>query len=158
MKDSKISFLKLPRVLSSWEKRLIIILCIVALVGAGWWLYQNHINTTTAVPQTGGAYIEGVLGQPKFINPIIAQQNTVDMDLVTLIYSPLFRYNPQNELVNDLAESYEVSEDGLKLTVILREGVTWQDGEPFSADDVVFTVESIQNWSARRRHFGRSRR
>ncbi|MFC1721905.1 ABC transporter substrate-binding protein [Patescibacteria group bacterium] len=145
MNKSKISFLKLPRVLSLWEKRLIIILSIVALVAVGFWLYQNYLNSTVEVPKNGGTYTEGVLGQPKFINPIIAQPNTVDMDLITLIYSPLFHYSPQNELVNDLAESYEISEDGLTVTVTLREGVVWQDGEPFKADDVVFTVESIQN-------------
>jgi len=145
MSNSKISFRKIPRVLSKMEKRLIIFLTIVAIVAAGFWLYQHYINSTVEVPKVGGSYVEGVLGQPKFINPIIAQSGTVDMDLVTLIYSPLFHYNLQNELVNDLAESYEISEDGLTVTVTLRKGITWQDGEPFKADDVVYTVQSIQN-------------
>jgi peptide/nickel transport system substrate-binding protein len=47
------------------------------------------------------------------------------------------------ELVPGLAESWEVSEDGTVYTFNLRRGVTWHDGEPFTAEDVVFTYEQI---------------
>jgi peptide/nickel transport system substrate-binding protein len=145
MSKFKQSFLKLPRVLSKLEKRLVIILSLVALIAAGFWLYQYYVEHTEIAPKVGGSYIEGVLGQPKFINPIIAQPSTVDMDLVALIYSPLFKYNRQNELVNDLAESYNISDDGLTVTVTLRPDVSWHDGTPFKADDVIYTVQNIQN-------------
>ncbi|MGZ7244380.1 ABC transporter substrate-binding protein, partial [Streptococcus pyogenes] len=41
--------------------------------------------------------------------------------------------------VNELAESYEIAEDGLSITVKLRQDVKWSDGEDFNADDVLFT-------------------
>src|SRR5262245_29761803 len=49
------------------------------------------------------------------------------------------------ELTGDLAESWEISDDQLTWTFHLRPGVTWHDGEPFTADDVKFTVELCYN-------------
>jgi ABC-type transport system substrate-binding protein len=49
------------------------------------------------------------------------------------------------DLIGDLAESWEVSDDGLTWTFHLRQGVTWHDGEPFTADDVKFTIELCYN-------------
>lgn len=58
------------------------------------------------------------------------------------IYESLLIYNPAaGDTVPWLAESWEASEDGLTLTFHLREGVTWSDGEPLSAEDVVTSVE-----------------
>jgi peptide/nickel transport system substrate-binding protein len=57
------------------------------------------------------------------------------------LYSTLLRYDLETlEPVGDLAESYEVSDDDLTYTFNLRDDVTWHDGEPFTADDVVFTM------------------
>lgn len=57
------------------------------------------------------------------------------------LYSTLLRYDPETlEPVGDLAESYTVSDDGTTYTFNLRQNVTWHDGEPFTADDVVFTM------------------
>ncbi|MFC1618215.1 ABC transporter substrate-binding protein [Patescibacteria group bacterium] len=145
MDKPSISFLKLPRALKRWEKRLVIILLIVAALAVGTWLYLRYLETTEVVPEIGGTYIEGVLGQPKLINPIIAQPNTADADLVDLMYSPLFHFDQDNNIVPDLADSYEISDDAKQVTIKLKQNIQWQDGEPFNADDVVFTIESIQN-------------
>ncbi|WP_158626035.1 ABC transporter substrate-binding protein [Arsenicitalea aurantiaca] len=60
------------------------------------------------------------------------------------VYSGLVRYDLETlEPVGDLAESWEVSEDGTTYTFKLRENVTWHDGEPFTADDVVYTLLEI---------------
>ncbi|MCK4919321.1 MAG: hypothetical protein KAS01_02945, partial [Candidatus Pacebacteria bacterium] len=62
------------------------------------------------MPNFGGEYIEGMVGQPRFINPILAQTNDIDSDLSSIIYSSLLKLDSEGELVNDLAESYEISE------------------------------------------------
>ena len=51
------------------------------------------------------------------------------------------KYDGDLNLVGDLAESWEVSPDGLTITFKLRKGVKWQDGAPFTAQDVMFTYQ-----------------
>ncbi len=60
------------------------------------------------------------------------------------IYSSLLRFNEQSELEGDLATSFEVSPDGRTYLFHLRPGVRWHDGEAFTADDVVFTAQTLQ--------------
>jgi peptide/nickel transport system substrate-binding protein len=59
------------------------------------------------------------------------------------IYESLLRYDTELEPQPSLAESWEVSEDGLTYTFDLQDGVTWHDGEPFTAEDVVFSVDEF---------------
>ncbi|HEY5220606.1 MAG TPA: ABC transporter substrate-binding protein [Candidatus Paceibacterota bacterium] len=90
--------------------------------------------TTKAVPAAGGAYTEGMLGQPEYINPVIASSQT-DLDLVKMIYSNL----------SDISDSITPSADLKTWDARLKQGLTWQDGQPLTSDDVVFTVDSIQD-------------
>ena len=99
---------------------------------------------TIRVPADGGSYTEIILGSPRFINPVLAPANDADRDLVKLIYSGLMRYD-NGILVPDLAESYTVSTDSKVFTFKLRESITWHDENPFSADDVLFTIRLLQS-------------
>ncbi len=101
--------------------------------------------TTVIVPDVGGTYVEGLAGNPKYINPILSQYNDVDRDLCALIFNGLTDANEKGEIVPDLATRWEVSDDGLTYTFHLRRGVRWHDGAPFTADDIVFTINSIRN-------------
>ena len=69
-----------------------------------------------------------------------------------LIYETLFYFNPlkpiDQEPVPQLGESYEWNEDGTALTVSVRQGVTWTDGEPFTAGDVAFTFNRVSETDA----------
>ncbi len=65
--------------------------------------------------------------------------------MVQLIYSGLLKYNSEGKLTEDLAESYEVSEDSLVYTFHLRKNARWHDGEAVSAADLVFTVNALQD-------------
>ena len=58
---------------------------------------------------------------------------------------PLYRANQDLEPFPNLAKSWEWSEDGHQLTMHLLEGAKWSDGEPFNADDVIFTWEDLIN-------------
>ena len=62
-----------------------------------------------------------------------------------LIYSPLYMYNGESNIAYFLAESVTAEQEGLVYTAKLRSGVKWTDGQPFTADDVVFTYEACEN-------------
>ena len=107
--------------------------------------YLALILRPTTVPAEGGTYIEALVGMPQYINPILCQRNAVDADLAALIFTGLTRVDARGEIVDDLAASHEVSEDGQVYTFHLRHNVRWHDGEPFTAEDVVFTVRALQD-------------
>jgi len=96
------------------------------------------------VPIQGGTLSEGIVGFPSSVNPITAVSNA-DHDLVALTYSGLMRVSGQGELIPDLAEGFSVSEDGRTYTFALRTDAYFHDNTPLTANDVVFTIESIQN-------------
>ncbi len=96
------------------------------------------------VPLHGGEISEGIVGTPRFINPILATSGA-DQDIVALIYSGLMRKNPDGTLIPDLAEKYEVSKDGLIYTFTLKNGLYFQDGEPLTANDIFFTINKAKD-------------
>jgi peptide/nickel transport system substrate-binding protein len=100
---------------------------------------------TTRIPAEGGSLVEGIIGVPQTINPLLSDDNPVDQELVALVFDGLTRYDENGLLVPVLAESWTVSEDGLTVTFTLRDDVRWQDGEPFTAADVVFSYQLLQN-------------
>ncbi len=107
--------------------------------------FLSFSRTTVTVPDTGGIYSEAVAGRPQFINPLLAQYNQVDQDLTALIFNGLTRSNGQGDLQPDLAKSWLISDDGLVYVFKLRQDVRWQDGRPFTAADVLFTISLMQD-------------
>lgn len=105
-------------------------------------VYAEH---TTLIPQYGGAYSEALVGEPQFVNPILAGINDVDKDITALVFSGLMKYDTEGRIVTDLAERYEVSENGKEYTFFLKKNVLWHDGEPLTADDIVFTFTAIMD-------------
>jgi peptide/nickel transport system substrate-binding protein len=96
------------------------------------------------VPAPGGEFSEGVVGPPRFINPLLASSDA-DRDLVSLIYSGLMRVNNSGELVTDLAESYQISDDKKNYIFKLKQNIYWHDGKPVTADDVVYTINTAKD-------------
>ncbi len=99
-------------------------------------------------PVSGGVISDGMVGTFSNANPIFTS-NTVDSSVSRLIFSGLLTYNEQNELVGDLAASWDVDAKATSYTVRLRPNILWQDGKPLTADDVVFTYKTIQNPDAK---------
>ncbi|MEK7653199.1 MAG: peptide ABC transporter substrate-binding protein [Patescibacteria group bacterium] len=133
------------RVLDRRESRKVKLISAVAAIAIISLLVKIYFLTTVALPAYGGEYSEGLIGSPQFINPILAQSNDVDLDISSLVFSGLMRQDKNRQLTPDLADSYEVSDDQLTYTFHLKKNVKWHDGEPFKADDVIFTVASIQD-------------
>ena len=115
------------------------------LVGLAGLIVLGACFKTKTVPAHGGILKEGVVGQPRFINPIYAGSNDVDRDLINLIYSGLFKYDINGKIIPDLAASYHISKDGKTYTVTLKKNIKFQDGKKLTADDIIFTVKTIQN-------------
>jgi peptide/nickel transport system substrate-binding protein len=122
-----------------------IVLTLVGTLSFFVWLFFLHQNFTTLVPEVGGEYTEGVVSEPRYINPLLAQTSQADADLVNVIYDGLFTRSGNGEVIPHLASGYEISNDGKQYTVHLREGVLWHDGESFDAEDVVYTVRTLQD-------------
>ncbi len=99
---------------------------------------------TVAVPGQGGEITEGIVGAPRFVNPVLAS-SAPDLDLVNLVYSGLMRKVESGDLVPDLAASYEVSKDGLVYTFTLKDKIYFHDGTPLTSDDIVFTVARVKD-------------
>jgi len=105
-----------------------------------------HVNSTfnTPVPVSGGTLKEGIIGSPRFINPLLALSDA-DRDLVTLTYSGLMRADENGTLIPDLAESYTLSEDGKTYTFTLKDGLTFHDNVPLTTKDIAFTIARAQD-------------
>ncbi|MBN1141127.1 MAG: peptide-binding protein [Deltaproteobacteria bacterium] len=89
-------------------------------------------------PVHGDTIIMGSNADAVTLLPVLASDGT-SSSVNSLIYNGLVRYGKNLEIEGDLAESWELSPDGLTLTFHLRKGVTWHDGHPFTAADVLFT-------------------
>ncbi|MFZ2886201.1 MAG: ABC transporter substrate-binding protein [Minisyncoccia bacterium] len=98
---------------------------------------------STQVPTEGGSIVEGAVGTPRFINPVLATTDA-DQDLAMLTYSGLLRVG-ENGLIPDLAGRYEISDDGKTYTFHLREGLAFHDGTPLTSADILFTIALVQN-------------
>lgn len=117
----------------------------LALIISGIISLTRYIQRRTElIPQAGGIYREAAVGQPRYLNPILASANDLDVDITRLVYSGLFRHTSDFALTGDLATAVETSADQKIYTIRLRDDVTWHDGERLMADDVVFTIRSIQ--------------
>lgn len=141
----------LPKILNVREKRHIGIAVLIFVLSSVIFGIRFYSNNTAVVAKEGGVYIEGIAGAPQFINPIFAGSiREIDLDLTTLVFSGLLRYNDKQELINDLSESFTASEDQKQYSFVLRQNTVWHDGAEFNADDVVFTFESIkdQQWKS----------
>lgn len=137
---------QIHRVLGRWEKIIFPSLILVFAVSFFSLARGLYFDNTSAVPAKGGSIIEGIVGSPRFLNPVYADTSDVDRDIIQLIYSGILRYNNQGELVPDLAAiDPEVQDGGKTITVTLKENVKWHDGMPFGADDILFTIATIQD-------------
>ena len=114
----------------------------VVVLGALW--YTTSHSSKVRPTLTVAVYSEGVAGAYNRINPLYDSFNEVDSDLTALIFSGLTRLGANGEVLPNLAESWEISSDELTYTFRLRPNVTWHDGQPFTADDVLFTYGAIR--------------
>ncbi|MBU1112860.1 MAG: ABC transporter substrate-binding protein [Candidatus Omnitrophica bacterium] len=94
-------------------------------------------------PKYGGELVLSTVTDPKSFNPIVSKESNVGA-IMGLVFEGLTRTNGvTTEVEPNLAQSWEVSEDGKVWTFHLRQDVNWSDGVPFTAADVVFTFNQL---------------
>jgi peptide/nickel transport system substrate-binding protein len=129
---------------SSTEKAIFYILATLFTISALFLLSQTNKNFLISVPAKGGTITEGIVGSPRFINPLLAVYDT-DKDLISLIYSGLMKSTSDGDLIPDLAKEYTISADGLEYDFILKDILYFHDGQKLTTDDIEFTVKKSQD-------------
>jgi peptide/nickel transport system substrate-binding protein len=122
--------------LSPREKLILLSGVILAVLAAVGFITARIYRQGTWIPVAGGSYSEGFVGQPIDSNPVTAK-NSPDRAMSALLYSSLM----------DIAETVE-TKDYKNFQIKLKDDLEWADGEPITADDVIFTLESIKNPAA----------
>ncbi len=119
----------------SKRERFAMFLAITVFIASGVTYGVLLVNARTyQSPARGGEFTEGVVGQPVFINPIIPTTD-VDRDIASIVFSS----------VKQVADSIKRSDDGKTWDVRLKENVFWHDGEKLTADDIIFTLNTVQD-------------
>ena len=103
----------------------------------------NNGQTQPSTSSKTGTLRVGWSSEPDTMNPMTTY-STEAQEVLQLVYDKLLDYDAHLNIVPGLAEKTSVSSDGNTITYSLRKNVTWHDGEPFSADDVVFTYTLIK--------------
>jgi len=126
---------------------LVVLLAVIAGI-IGFPALQATTASPSASPTPGIAasrpYREGIVGHPVSVSPLTAKTQA-DRDLVALVFSGLVRNGPDGTIVPDLAERWTVDDQGRVWTFYLRPDARWHDGEPVTADDVVYTIDTLQD-------------
>ncbi|MFH0988048.1 MAG: ABC transporter substrate-binding protein, partial [Parcubacteria group bacterium] len=115
----------------------------VLIVAVASLLLNLYWINSQAIPKVGDSYTEGLVGTPRYINPVFCSVNDVDADLSSLVFSGLLKYS-NNGLIKDLASDYQISADQKTYTFKLRTDAFWHDGTKLTATDVVFTFNRIK--------------
>ncbi|MBU1046397.1 hypothetical protein KKH36_01280 [Patescibacteria group bacterium] len=138
---------KIPTIINSFSptEKVIFYTVIAVFLISFIFLYKTINNKfLVEIPMKGGYISEGVIGSPRFINPILATSKA-DKDLSILIYSGLLKSTPDGKLVPDLAKSYEISEDGFVYTFKLKDDLEFHDGKKITTEDIEFTINLTRN-------------
>jgi peptide/nickel transport system substrate-binding protein len=102
---------------------------------------EDRMVTQSAPGYSGGRIVVALRSEPKTLNPVLAQ-DAPSRDVIRCMTADLIHINRETQKTEPaLAESWQASRDGRQYTLHLRRGVHFSDGQPMTADDVVFTFE-----------------
>ena len=141
---TKLQWIQFFKTLTKKEKTAFFVFFLLFFFSLSFLFLNFYFKNTEKVPAEGGTLVEGVIGQPRFINPVYANSD-VDRDLVQLVFSGLMKYDENLNIVPDLAERYEIEQEGKVYKFYLKKNLLWQDKTPLTVDDIIFTIKTIQN-------------
>ncbi len=127
-----------------------VLVVVVTLAVVGVLLITQQPGQQTFIPQpaSGGVYTEALIGSLSRLNPTLDQNNSADRDIDRLIFSGLIKFDARGLPQPDLAASWGVSQDGTIYNFSIRPDAVWQDGQPVTSDDILFTISLIQSDSS----------
>jgi peptide/nickel transport system substrate-binding protein len=102
----------------------------------------SGLKDAAGEPAYGDALIEATIAEPSNLIPMLAS-DSASHSVSGLIFNGLVKYDTDLSVIGDLAESWDISKDGLVITFHLRKGVNWTDGKEFTAEDVMFGYKTI---------------
>ncbi|MCG2686229.1 ABC transporter substrate-binding protein, partial [Candidatus Parcubacteria bacterium] len=88
---------------------------------------------------------EGIVGQPTVISPLNTRPTEIDKTISNLVFRGLTKYDDRGQIVGDLAQDWEISEDGLTYTFHLLRNIRWHDRRKFTANDVLYTMSQAES-------------
>ncbi len=100
--------------------------------------------TPNASASTLRPYVEGMVGSASTVSPFGAQ-SVAEREISALLFRGLVRLGPDDLLLGDLADRWTVDASGAVWTFHLKQGLVWQDGEPLTSSDVLFTVRALSD-------------
>lgn len=103
---------------------------------------QKNTGIATAEPAYDDSFIESSIGDASYLNPVLSS-DSASSSINGLVFTGLVKYDENIQLTGDLAERWEISQDGLTFTFHLKKNVLWHDGRPFTADDVLYTYQVL---------------
>ncbi len=127
--------IKIFKSFSRKEKLLFAVSFLAFLSSSIIWAAGFFSQMTVLAAVSGGEYVEGVVGQPSFINPVLSSPGGVDSDINELVFSKLF----------DLSDSVKMSDNGKVWDIRLKADIFWDDKQPITSQDIDFTIKKIQN-------------
>ncbi|HOX16305.1 MAG TPA: peptide-binding protein [Smithellaceae bacterium] len=95
-------------------------------------------------PAYGDILVRGDIGDASNLIPLLAS-DSASHSVAGMVFNGLVKYDKDMNIVGDLAESWDVTQNGLVITFHLRKGVQWHDGKPFTAADVLYTYQVTTN-------------
>lgn len=103
-------------------------------------------TASTSSPVSGGT-LRMSMRKPHTLNPLLNEDVTVD-GVLKLVFEPLFVLDDSQNLKPNLADGYLLSDNGMSVAVSLRDDAKWSDGTPVTADDMIFSLDTIKQASA----------
>jgi len=134
----------LAKIIKTYNKKeKIISLALLAMIIISLFLIFRSTYKFVKPQSDQSMYTEGVVGELTSTNPLYRDYSRVNRDLSSLVFSGLTKYNPEkNSFDPDLA-NFEINNNSTVFTFHLKDNLKWQDGEPLTIDDVLYTYKAV---------------
>lgn len=121
---------------------VLVLIGLMAAVSVGA-VFLDRSERAGVIPAYGGTYIEGVVGSPHYLQPVLAATD-VDQDVVRLVFAGLTQLDRNGLVVPDLA-TFTTEGDGKVWTFTIRGDAKWHDGVAVTSADVLYTLSLVQD-------------